>query len=73
MKMYHDTNVIINISNNPVLHDKLEHIKIGRHFIREKIDSKELIFTKELSTVEFENNVGKLDMLNTYAQLDEEH
>lgn len=44
MRLYCNNKVVINLSNNPVLHNRTKHIELDRHFIREieKIDSKEL-------------------------------
>lgn len=42
MRLYCDNKATINLSNNPVMHDRTKHVEIDRHFIREKIDSKEL-------------------------------
>lgn len=43
MKLHCDNKAAINLSNNPVLHDCTKYIELDWHFIREKIDSKELI------------------------------
>lgn len=32
-----------NLANNPVLHDHTKNVQIDHHFIREKIDSNELV------------------------------
>ena len=39
MKLYCDNKSAINIAHNPVQHDRTKHIEIGRHFIKEKLDS----------------------------------
>ncbi|XP_049936458.1 retrovirus-related Pol polyprotein from transposon RE1 isoform X4 [Nymphaea colorata] len=85
MRMYCDNKSVINLANNPVLHDRTKHVEIDRHFIRERIDAKELmlpymksedqtadILTKALSVTPFERNVSKLGMFDMYAQLEEE-
>ena len=35
-----DNKAAISIGKNPVQHDKTKHVKIDRHFIKEKIDHK---------------------------------
>ena len=38
MKMYCDNKVAINISHNPVHHDRTKHVEDNRHFIKEKVE-----------------------------------
>lgn len=38
MKIYCDNKVAINISHNPVHHNRTKHVKIDKHFIKEKIE-----------------------------------
>lgn len=38
-----DNKAAINLSNNPIIHDKTKPMRIVRHFIRERIDLKYLI------------------------------
>lgn len=69
--MYCDNKAAINIMNNHVFHDCTKHIEIDHHFIKEKIDSKELVlsyikledqmadmFIKSLSYRIFEKNIS---------------
>ncbi|CAN6477878.1 unnamed protein product [Victoria cruziana] len=85
MKMFCDNKAAINLANNPVMYDRTKHVEIDRYFIREKIDSKELIlsyvryedqvadiFIKGLSCGVFERNVSKLDMFDMYAHFEGE-
>ena len=44
MRLYCDNKAAISIAHNPVQHDRTKHVKIDRHFIKEKIASR-LIFT----------------------------
>lgn len=82
MKMFCDNKATINPTNNPVMHDHTKHVEIDRHFIRKKIDSKELIlpyvklknqaadvFTKGLSCRDFKKNVSNLSMFDLCANL----
>lgn len=79
IKLYSENMAAINISHNPVQHDRTKHVEIDRHFIREKIDdgvirlsyipSREQtadILTKGLARDKFKHFVGKLDMINIY-------
>jgi len=38
MKLYCDNKSAIEIANNPIQHDRIKHVKIDRHFIKEKIE-----------------------------------
>ena len=49
MKLYCDNKLTINISHNPVQHNQIKHIKVDRHFIKEKLDSG-LIYMSFVST-----------------------
>ena len=39
MRLYCDNNSAISIAHNPVQHDRTKHIKVDRHFIKEKLES----------------------------------
>lgn len=43
--LYRDNKAAINLANNLVTHDHTKHMEIDRHFLRDKIDSKELILS----------------------------
>ena len=38
MKMSCDNKVTINISHNPIHHDWTKHVKVDKHFIKEKVE-----------------------------------
>jgi 5,10-methylenetetrahydrofolate reductase len=40
IKMYCDNKAAIDIANNPVQHDRTKHLKVDRHFIKQKLDEK---------------------------------
>lgn len=43
MKLYCDKKAAFNLSNNLVFHSRTKHVELNKHFIKENIDSKELI------------------------------
>jgi hypothetical protein len=36
--LYYDNKATINITNNPIQHDRTKHVEIDRHFIKDKLD-----------------------------------
>jgi hypothetical protein len=36
--LYYDNKAAINITNNPIQHDRTKHVEIDRHFIKDKLD-----------------------------------
>ena len=79
LKIYCDHKVAIDISHNPLRHDRTKHIEVDRHFINEKIDEGVIsithvltsdqvanILTKGLHKPAFEKFVNKLGMFNLY-------
>ena len=44
MQMYCDNRAAIDISQNPVQHDRTKHVEVDRHFIKEKLDAKLISF-----------------------------
>lgn len=75
LKLYSDSKAAISIAHNPVQHDRIEHIEIDRHFIKEKLDagiiclpfvtsSQQIanILTKSLTRPSFEHLIDKLGM-----------
>ena len=80
MKLYCDNKSTISIAHNSVQHDRTKHIEIGRHFIKEKLDSGLIctpyvpighqladVLTKELCNNVFYKNICKLGMEDLYS------
>ena len=44
MQLYCDNKAAIDISHNPVQHDRTKHVEVDRHFIKEKLDAKIISF-----------------------------
>ena len=79
MRIYCDNKAAINISHNPVHHDKTKHVAVDRHFIKEKINNGTIcityvptsehaadLLTKGLGKSLFKKFVDKLGMYDLY-------
>jgi hypothetical protein len=44
IKMYCDNKAAIVIANNSVQHDRTKHVEADKHFIKQKLDEKTMIF-----------------------------
>ena len=79
MRIYYDNKAAINISHNPIHHDRTKHVEVDHHFIKEKIDKGTIcityvptseqatdLLTKGLGKSLFEKLVGKLGMYDLY-------
>ena len=79
MRLYCGNKSTINIAHNPVQHDRTKHVKIGRHFIKEKIDSGLIcttfvasklqladVLTKGVQNPSFNSMVRKLGMKDIF-------
>jgi len=73
-------NQAFSIAHNPFQYDRIKHINVDKHFIKEKFDSGLIctlyvssqeqltnILTKGLNSSNFERIVFKLGMENTYS------
>ena len=84
-QLYCDNKAAINISENPVQHDRTKHVEVDRHFIKEKIESGivELpfvlfedqladILTKAVTSRSFEDVLSKLSIGDPTTQFEGE-
>lgn len=76
VSIFYDNTSAINISKNPILHSRTKHFELKYHFLREKVQNKEIalehvsskekladIFTKPLPKTTFVHLRGELGVL----------
>ena len=78
--LFCDNKAAIDISHNPIQHDRTKHVEVDRHFIKEKLDGNIIqfpfvksedqltdILTKAVASQAFYNSLVKLGMNDIYA------
>lgn len=79
MHLLCDNKAAIDISHNPVQHDRTKHVEVDRHFIKHNLEGKIIrlphvkledqladILTKAVATKIFDSSLGKLGMIDIY-------
>jgi hypothetical protein len=80
MNLFCDNKAAIDISHNPIQHDRTKHVEVDRHFIKQNLEEKIIrfpfvksedqladILTKVVSTRNFYNSLDKLGIRDIYA------
>jgi hypothetical protein len=80
MKLYYHNKATIDISHNPVQHDRTKYIEVDIHFIKEKLDSYIIslpfvrsceqvadILTKVVANKQFKEILKKIGMTDIYV------
>ena len=73
MRSYCDNKSVINIAHNLVQHDRIKHVEVDKHFIKEKLESRLIctplmsskrqlvnVMTKVLARTTFQAIIGNL-------------
>jgi len=80
INLFCNNKTAINISHNPIQHDRTKHVEIDRYFIKQNLEAKIIqfpfvksedqlvdILTKAMCSKNFYNSLDKLNIQNLYA------
>jgi hypothetical protein len=67
MNLYFDNKVAIEISRNPIQHDRTKHIEIDRHFIKQNLEEKVICFPFVRSEDQLADILQKLSPTKTFT------
>ena len=80
MNLFCDNKAAIDISHNPIQHDRTKHVEVGRNFIKQNLEEKIIqflfvksedqladILTKAISSRNFNDSLDKLGVIDIYT------
>ena len=80
MNLFCDNKAAIDISHNPIQHDRTKHVEVDRHFIKQNLEEKIIqfpfaksedqladILTKAISSRNFNDSLDKLGVIDIYT------
>ena len=80
MNLYCDNKAAIDISHNPIQHDRTKHVEVDRHFIKQNQEERIIqfplvksenqladILTKAISSRNFNDSLDKLGVIDIYT------
>ena len=67
IQLFYDNKVVCDIAHNPVQHDRTKHVKVGRFFIKEKLDLNIVKLPKIKSEDQLADNLTKVVSYRTYS------